>query len=107
MHNRYGAKRFHKAILQAIWANNRAHWNTTCFENATAITEGGDGELLHEVNNLITLGRRSHAHATLSLDKILQDHDAVLRRRAEGWHADREHQLQDGDHDSSDTQNPN
>jgi hypothetical protein len=64
----YGAKRFHKAAMRAIWATTRVHWNSTCLQNAEAIRESGDMDLLNTVNSTIQDGRRSHVRAPLRLE---------------------------------------
>ncbi|KAF4029293.1 hypothetical protein GN244_ATG18987 [Phytophthora infestans] len=59
-------------------------------ENAAAIKDAGDGELLSEVNGIIQFGRRQHARAPLQLDTVLHNHDVRLRRRA---HEEKDQQL--------------
>ncbi|KAF4033913.1 hypothetical protein GN244_ATG14122 [Phytophthora infestans] len=62
-------------------------------ENAAAIKDAGDGELLSEVNGIIQFGRRQHARAPLQLDTVLHNHGERLRRRAHEWHEERDQQL--------------
>lgn len=98
----YGAKRLHKAILRAIWAINRAHWNTTCSENAEAIKIAGEVDLLTKVNDVIQRNHRNHTRAPLRLDTLLQRRDEILQRRSDEWHEEREQQLRDETHERYD-----
>lgn len=71
-------------------------------ENAEAIRNSGDIELLNEVNSTIHSGRRRHARASLRLDTLLQEHDDILQHRADAWHKKRERQLRNEDSETVD-----
>ncbi|KAL3673486.1 hypothetical protein V7S43_001196 [Phytophthora oleae] len=95
MYTHNGAVKLHKAVLSAIWANNRSHWNITCMRIAEAIAEPGDETLLGTVNSNIQSGRRGHARAALRLDTLIAGHGEALQRRADAWHDERVKQQRD------------
>lgn len=87
MGSRRSAKSLLTAVLSAIWATNRAHWNLTCKQNIETIHVEGDAGLLMSVNNNIREGRRQHARAQSQLDTLINTHIERLDQRAEAWHA--------------------
>ncbi|GMF34786.1 unnamed protein product [Phytophthora fragariaefolia] len=40
---RYGAKRFHNAVMRAVWATTRTHWNSTCMQTPRLFKNPGHG----------------------------------------------------------------